>query len=349
MRVRSRLTNGFSLSLARTAVTSVTTGAHATIRGPERRISWDAVLVTDSTPPRDAAAATSRARIPVGALAGVLAALLGIAPWLAGGGTLPVQNLWADGDALPEDMPFSLLPFSQYDALDLFVLIVMGGVFAGIARRTFLRTTPVWSIALGLALGHAIAITQAFIVTSDGLVPDDSRATIYLTGIVLGTLIGVAFSQLGLWLIAQPATVPAALGLALAAHPIASWLADWAYLVVDAANYPTWFLAVLRWLPAVIVGAALAWCGFHPVRRLFVWVIALATLLITPAAFTAIQYALGTRVFGGDLGMMAEAVAQVFPAALPVGVGPVVAATVLGALGAVAIRMSRPQPADTSR
>ena len=42
-------------------------------------------------------------------LIGVLAGLLGLAPWLVSGAQLPLQNLWAK-EVLPAQMPVSLLP-----------------------------------------------------------------------------------------------------------------------------------------------------------------------------------------------------------------------------------------------
>jgi hypothetical protein len=54
--------------------------------------------------------------------------------------------------------------------------------------------------------------------------------------------------------------------------------------------------------------------------------------------FTANMYALGSRVFDGDLGMMAEAGTQVFPQAVAVLWQPAVLALVIGVIGVV-VRM----------
>jgi hypothetical protein len=95
---------------------------------------------------------------------------------------------------------------------------------------------------------------------------------------------------------------------------------------------------VLRWLPAVIVGVTLAWCGVRPLGRLGVWVAGVLSVWIVPALFTANMYALGSRVFDGDLGMMAEAGTQVFPQAVAVLWQPAVLALVIGVIGVV-VRM----------
>lgn len=82
----------------------------------------------------------------------------------------------------------------------------------------------------------------------------------------------------------------------------------------------------------------LAWCGVRPLVRLIVWVVGLLAVWIVPALFTAIMYALGSRVFDGDLGMMAEAGTQVFPQAIAVLWQPAVVALVIGVVGVV-VRM----------
>src|SRR6185312_2805072 len=79
--------------------------------------------MTETTPSSDTTADRARVGASFIALAlGVAAGALGILPWLVGGGTLPLQNLWANND-MPNDMPFALLPVSQYAATAIFVLL----------------------------------------------------------------------------------------------------------------------------------------------------------------------------------------------------------------------------------
>jgi hypothetical protein len=64
----------------------------------------------------------------------VVAALVGLLPWLITGIRRPLQNLRATSTS-PESMPVALLPFSQY-ALTLIVgLIVTGSAIAGVVAR----------------------------------------------------------------------------------------------------------------------------------------------------------------------------------------------------------------------
>ncbi|UJP09355.1 hypothetical protein L2X99_13050 [Microbacterium sp. KUDC0406] len=277
-----------------------------------------------------------------GTALGVVGVAAGIAPWIAAGGILPVQNLWRT-EVQKFQMPFSLLPVSQYYATSMFVLIVMGGVFAGLARHILARTWAAWPIALGVLIGHAVAVTQSFIADARGLNLDDTRSWWYLGGLLFGAIVAVGFAQVGYWLISRPSSGPAALGIALAAVPFAAWIGMWVQLLSGPMGIPQGVLLVLRWLPALVVGLALAWCGGWPPARLIVWVIGLSALWIVPPAFTAIQYALGSRVLAGDLGEMAEAGMQVFPAALAIGWMPVVVAAVIGVVGAALSAIIRRQ------
>lgn len=87
-------------------------------------------------------------------------------PSWVGGGRLPLQNLWHE-QTMPEDMPFSLLPLSQYYALSIFVMLLLGGVIAGLVVR-MLRARA-WPAALSVLLAHVIATVQSFGVLADGL------------------------------------------------------------------------------------------------------------------------------------------------------------------------------------
>ena len=108
--------------------------------------------------------APSRARLVSFAI-GVGGGILGLLPWFVGGGRLPLQNLWAS-DTMPEDMPFVLLPLSQYFATLLFVLVLMGGVFTGVAVHAVARRRAVaaWPASVGVLLVHLSAAVQSFAV-----------------------------------------------------------------------------------------------------------------------------------------------------------------------------------------
>jgi len=90
---------------------------------------------------------------------------------------------------------------------------------------------------------------------------------------------------------------------------------------------------LLRWMPALIVGLTLVWCGLRPARRIAVWLVVLIGLWVIPALFTTIQYGLRMRVLNGDLREMASASGQVFPLALGVEILPALVALALAVVG----------------
>lgn len=275
-------------------------------------------------------------------LLGVGGGVLGILPWLIGGGILPLQNLWASA-TMPEDMPFVLLPLSQYQAPLLFSLVLLGGVFAGftvhfVARR---RAIAMWPAALGVLLVHAIAVVQSFAVLAGGLElgrGGDSRTVLYFAGLLGGVIAAIILAQLGFWLTSRRSVGTVALGVVLAAVPFGNWVSRCVVAFTSEVSPPLFVPDLLRWLPAVVVGAALVWCGVRPAWRVVVWVAGLLALWILPALFTAIQYGLGMRVLDGNVPEMARAAVQVFPMVLAEVWLPVVVALAIAVVGTV-VRM----------
>lgn len=257
---------------------------------------------------------------------GVIAGMVGLLPWLLTGGRLPLQNLWAT-QARPDDMPFALLPVSQYSATTIFALLLMGGVFAGLTVNIFARRRrfALWAAAAGLLLIHVVAVAQSFTVVGSGLnltTTHDSRVVVYFAGMLGGTICAALAAQVGLWVASRRSMGPIALAIGLSAVPFASWIAPALVTASGASGIAMLSGGVLRWLPAAIVGVALGCCGVRPARRIAVWLTVLAALWVTPALLTALQYGLGMRVLNGDVKEMASAARQVFPLALATGVAP---------------------------
>lgn len=276
---------------------------------------------------------------------GILAAALGILPWLIGGGTLPLQNLWV-ADTPWNDMPFALLPVSQYEATTIFVLLLMGGVFAGlavhiIARR---RTFAAWPAALGLFAVQLVAVVQSYTVVSNGLGLTNSldrRTFVYFAGMLGGAIVALVVAQAAFWIASRRAIGPVALAIGLAAVPFAAWLSEATHSLIGASGIPMPALTALHWLPAVIAAAALVWCGVRPAKRIAVWVAVLVGVWVIPALFTTIQYGLGMRVLHGDLREMASASGQVLPLALGEQLVPALVALALAVIGTVIVELVR--------
>lgn len=283
---------------------------------------------------------SSRSRLLSFAL-GVAGGILGLLPWLIGGGMLPLQNLWA-ASTTPDAMPFVLLPLSQYSAVLLFSLVLIGGVFAGVAVHVVARrrTMSAWPASLGVLLVHVIAAVQSFTVLGGGLGlgGDDSRALVYFGGMLGGTIGAALMAQVGFWMTSRPSVGIAAFGVALAAVPFGNWFTRWFLAFTGEAFAPLFLSDVGRWLPPAIVVGALIWCGVRPPWRIAVWVVSLLALWVLPALFGALQYGLGMRVLDGDLVEMARVAVQVFPMMLAVGWLPVIVAFVIAAAGTL-VRM----------
>ncbi|MCI1018684.1 hypothetical protein HWD99_08625 [Microbacterium sp. C5A9] len=285
-------------------------------------------------------AATPPARL-LPFLIGVGGGILGLLPWILGGARLPLQNLWVIA-TMPDAMPLVLLPVSQYYVIVLFAIVLLGGVFAGLAVRLVARrrALAVWPAALGVLAVHALAIVESFGMTATGLaLGSDIQAVVYLVGLLGGAIAATLLAQLAFWMTLHRSDGIAAFGVALAAVPFGEWVGRW-FLAFTGEVFPPVFLpAVVQWVPAIVVGLALVWCGVRPLRRLLVWVVSLLVLWLLPAVLMSMLYALGSRVILGDFAEMATAAVRIFPALLAEdGVLPVVAALVIGIVGTV-VRM----------
>lgn len=241
-------------------------------------------------------------------LVGVVASVLGLLPWLVTGMRLPLQNLWAD-QAAPEDMPIVLLPFNQYFLSMLAALLVVGGALAGGAARGLRRRLPDrgwWFVLLGLLLTQLFAVVQTSITVRAGL-QSRREADLYV-GLLVGLAVfAVAVGALALVLLASAPRAGALVGLGIAAVMLAPWLSG---LVAGLAGSPSADLsaafAVVRWVPAVLIGAGIAWAGLGSLGRVLAAAVTLLALWWTPALITAVTSAAGTRVLARHPGEMLE-------------------------------------------
>lgn len=282
-----------------------------------------------------------RLPLPAAALVGVVAALAGLLPWAAAGMQLPLQNLWAR-PTMPGDMPFALLPFSQYALPSLLGLLALPGAAAGLALRGRSGTRTRWVASGGIVLVQAIAILQTTIVTASGMRQTGSptfaadvrsvstAAVLYLTAIVVFCAVAAVIGIVALHLAAGAAVTGAVLGLAAGAVAAGFWVRAWVDIAGPFSLAPPAVLVwAWQWLPALLGGAILGWCG----RRVGAGIGALAILWLAPAALWALLAAVGSRVNLGSWGPMAEAAAAVLQAELAEGVLPVLVAAAIALLG----------------
>ena len=241
----------------------------------------------------------------IGSLAiGVGGALVGLLPWIVTGMRLPLQNLWGR-PTLPEDMPIAWLPFSQYQVTLLLALMVVGAAAAGLASRVLRSRLPRRSIlatTAGLLFVQVVATAQAANTLGSGLESGQAGA-LYLAACIGLAVVGMLFGLLVLGLIARGPRAGAVVAFTLAAIAAGWWLDGLIAPIGSAGARPelaSLLLDVARWVPPVLVGAAIAWGGVNTVGRIVAAVASLLLLWIVPALATAVTAAVGSRILLGD-------------------------------------------------
>lgn len=305
-----------------------------------------------SAGPPDAAGAQNGARpVPPWAelLAGAVAAVFGLGPWLVGGARLPLQNLWEGG--IPAVAPVALLPFSQYTVTSIFALLVVGGAVAGLAARVLVSRGGSRGSALrvggGLLAVQLLAAVQTVAVVSAGL-RDGRDSAVYLAGIGGGLACCLLVSAGVFALISLAPRGGALIGLATGAVAAGLWLP---IAFVDAASptpTPMWMVRAFTYVMPILVGVAIAWTGVRTVGRVVAALASLALVWLAPPVTTAVWNALGSRVLARDPAGMAEygiGIFRQYATDATLVRGPValaVAVTVVGLMGREALaRRSR--------
>jgi hypothetical protein len=111
---------------------------------------------------------------------------------------------------------------------------------------------------------------------------------------------------------------------------------------LDASEVHWFLLAEARWIPAVLIGLGIAWCGIGTVPRVAATLSGLLVVLAVPALFAAVGAAVGTRVLAGYPAEMLGFGLQGFGAALgPQGESPAYLAltVIVAALGLMLHRL----------
>lgn len=281
---------------------------------------------------------------------GAVSAIVGLLPWLVTGMRLPVQNLWAV-DVSAAEMPLTLLPFSQYTITLLVAVMVTGSAIAGgVARATRSRQHRFELVALvvGVQIVQVGATVQTAVTVATGLV-DNTAANVYLYGLTAGTIAANLVGLLVLLLVARAPAPGAVIAVSLAAVAMGPWLAGLIArpFTFTATETAMALLSAARWVPAVIVGLAVARCGLTTIGRVAAAVVGFLALWIGPAVFTAVSAAAGSRVLAARPAEMVDYGAQVFVNALGVQGGsaslliPAVGVMVLGLIVGRGVRRRR--------
>jgi hypothetical protein len=268
---------------------------------------------------------------------GVASAIIGLLPWIITGMRSPLQNLWATPSS-PAEMPIVLLPVSQYSAVVVVALLLVGSAIGGIVGRAVSAQHPgsAWAALIGgVLLVQVIAIAQTTIVLSRGLLPGRPSA-IYLGALVGGAVVATLLGVGVLTLIARAPKAGALIALSISAIALGSWASGLFFPITGittASPLTTTLGQVARYLPAVAIGAAIAWCGIGTVGRVIAAIIGLVLLWVGPAVVTAVSAAIGSRVLAHYPSQMLDFGVSVFRSALTM---PELWVTTLALAGAVA-------------
>ncbi|MWV47769.1 hypothetical protein GRS96_00590 [Rathayibacter sp. VKM Ac-2803] len=272
----------------------------------------------------------------VGVAVGVVAAVLGLLPWLLTGMRLPVQNLWRV-EVAPQSMPLALLPFSQYSIVLIAAVLLIGSALAGLAVR--IRGRGTLGAVLGVLVVQVVALVQSAVTLAGGL-SEGTPSSVYLAALVAGVVASIVVGVLVLLLLARAPAPGAAIGISIAAIAAGSWLST---LLGPLAAGSVAGLAVLnavQWLPGILAGLALAWCGLTSVVRGLAWVVSLVLLWVGPTLVTAVSAASSSRALGPyplemlDYGWQVLTTALLIPA---VSLRTALTALVVGAVGFVVL------------
>lgn len=286
-------------------------------------------------------------------LIGAGGAVVGLLPWIVTGMRLPLQNLWATATV---DMPPALLPFSQYALTAIIGLLVVGSAVAGlVARATRARLPRRGRLAVfgGLLVIQLVAILQTSLAVRAGL-QSRTESTVYLALLIAVAVLSVLVGTGAFWLVAAAPRAGALVGLCVGALAFGPWLST---LVMPMGSLrPDWVVfgiaPLLRWVPPILVGVAMAWSGLRTVGRVLASLAVLALLWIVPALQAGIGASAGSRVLAGHPSEMLDQGLRVFWSALTMpalALPPIAAAIVVAAIALVVKAVVASRRAVTSR
>lgn len=262
-----------------------------------------------------------------GILVGPLAVGLGLLPWLLTGARLPLQNLWVGGG----QEAFSFLPLSQYSLTAVVAFSVVPGLFAALAWGLLWGSSPGGksarqAISVFMGIVQIIVALQSISVLASGHDVGGAGtragyATFYVTALTAWTVACAVLGQLVFWLAARTAAWPRAVGLILTVLPLRWWFLSWmGFLPLAEFSQSPWLQWLSRWMPALVLGAALGFIGWRPARLLWAWVAGAVLVWFGEAAAFALAYVAGTRSMLYNPRGAADAGLQAFLAMLgPVG------------------------------
>jgi hypothetical protein len=200
------------------------------------------------------------------------------------------------------------------------------------------------SAGAGATVVHLVVALQSLRAVASGL-STRTASTVYLAALAALVVTAVLAGWLVLALVTARSRAVAVIGLALMAVLAGSWLAA---LLAPTGSVPGPVAAkalnsVVRWVPALLVGAAVAWSGLRGRVGVAAGLAAVLVLWVVPAVLTALSSAAGYRLAFGRPAELAGFGIQVLRAALlqvDLVVPPLLLAAAVAAGGLALARLS---------
>ncbi|NNU28580.1 hypothetical protein [Isoptericola sediminis] len=228
-----------------------------------------------------------------GFLLGVGAAVVGLLPSVLAGW----QPSWPTYPNTPDLFTGTFLPFAP-DLLALMLgAVVLPGAIVGVVLRPRTAGTPGRvdaAATAGLVLVIALAALQSVAATVPRLRPETSGlldVAVGLTAVAVALVLSALVSRVLAHRTVPAATVAAAVVAVAAGYWLQSVLRiTWSWGLQLPDGVIATLAVITQVAPAVLLGAALAWCGWTPRRRLWAWTVALLIFGVGQAVLDAATY-----------------------------------------------------------
>jgi hypothetical protein len=216
-------------------------------------------------------------------------------------------------------MPRVLIPLSNYSVSLTSAVIIVGAALGGLAvviARLNGRVLAAGHVLAGVVGLQVCALAHAVWAVKDGL-ETSTRAQVYLGGLAGGAALMIVIGIPILLAIARGHAAPVTLAVAASSVALGWWLLALMSAVVPiSAQVPLFVWRTIEWLPAVITGIAIGWCGWRSAKRAVASVLAVVIIWVVPALVTAVMYGLGSRIYLQFPRELVDASKQVFRMAL---------------------------------
>lgn len=236
------------------------------------------------------------------ALVGIVAAAVGLLPWLVTDMELPLLGIARIYHA-PEQASVALLPLSHFYLMTTVAMVLVGSALAGAVTRlaaTRDKTLSVRFVVTGAVAVQVIALVQAASTLNDGIQPT-SQGDIYLLAISVAVIVAIAAGALVIVGLARGGVPATTLATTVGALALGPWISaailplggDWMEGV--SITRLDWATTLSTLVPILIVGVVAGWCGASSPRRAAATTTAFVALWLVPRLITAYGVAVSSH------------------------------------------------------